>query len=772
MRNKLTLLAKTFLAFSIFTTGCLTLRAGMPILDKFRIQSIKTLNLERQSRGIHETEYLQAFMKLSEGATVNEIEAKGVKILNQIDDILIVSIPLDNIEELLALPYVQGIQLARKLKPVMDIARTIGKVDSVQQGIGLTVDHGFDGSGTLVSLFDTGLDPNNPNFSGRVGIVYDYSDVEYDSETGEITSEPATYEGSQVGSFTTDTSSETHGTHVLGIMTGDAQVIDTCYLYAGKNSSGNFLAPTPVYNGSNPYYGVAKGADIAVACSNQLINAYIIDGVERLIQYGEQQNLPVTINLSLGDNLGPHDGTDYAASALSKLGERANIFIAAGNEGADNIAITKTFDSDSELKTFIVQQKTSNNKYVRTTYYTTSDSPLYAEIWGKNSDILDANVVIASNAGNIQNSFPITSKEQSINLANLYPNDFTAGHISFYYELDSVSGRYNAAVYSDDLNQKSSSLAYIGLSVNGKTGQRADFFTQDMGSTVVEFSSRSRSGWTQPDGQMSISNMACGDNVIVIGAMNPRYMVPVLQGKGQYYYDIAANYTVDSIFDFSSFGTLINGKSLPDYCAPGLMISSLNHYYTTKQSSSTRQGYSGVLHQSGNTYYWGYMAGTSMATPFSAGVGALWQQCYMEKNGGKTLNSSGIIDIATKNTIQNSYFQKSKFPQQWGAGIVDAFSGIKYILTGVSGIGKIHLDEPERDHAFMMTLRGRDMNLFVADASAMDVDVISLTGNRLLSRSVDNNDYTLSLDNLEKGIYLIKVVTPEGGNYTRKITLN
>ena len=77
---------------------------------------------------------------------------------------------------------------------------------------------------------------------------------------------------------------ETHGTHVAGIAAG-----------------GGF---------DTPYQGVANESEmILVATTMQ--NSDIVDGVDYIFRESEKQGRPCVVNLSLGDGVGGHDGTNF-----------------------------------------------------------------------------------------------------------------------------------------------------------------------------------------------------------------------------------------------------------------------------------------------------------------------------------------------------------------------------------------------------------------------------------------------------------------------------
>ena len=63
---------------------------------------------------------------------------------------------------------------------------------------------------------------------------------------------------------------------------------------------------------------------------------------------------PVVFNLSLGSNLGPHDGRGMLSQYIAAESPYAIFCISAGNEGDMRIALNKTFsETDTQVRTFI-----------------------------------------------------------------------------------------------------------------------------------------------------------------------------------------------------------------------------------------------------------------------------------------------------------------------------------------------------------------------------------------------------------------------------------
>lgn len=753
--------AALFLLASISLSS--TLEAKLFLREKAQLERLKVGLTDEQSRSAHSDPIVTSFLKLEPGQTVNDLEAMGVEILNQIGDIYIVAMPASAVEPVSDLKSVKGLQMARLMRPQLDSARRVGKIESIWNGDGLE-GYSFDGSNVLIGLFDTGLDPNNPNFGDRVEAVFYYSKPRNNNELNNPA--PQEYYGADVETFTTDDRDAYHGTHVLGIMSGSAEKLDESVSY---RISGSFTTVKVNQNVSNPYKGVAPGARLMVGCTPTLYNTFIVDGVKRMIDYAKAEGQTPVINLSLGGNSGPHDGSiaDYGAYTLSQLAKDAVIVISSGNEGVDDIAITKNFtSSDNTLSTLMFP--TATNKL-----YSNCEPEI--DIWGATGDILDVNVIyVDASNGKILKSTPVKSTVSSDDLVTdpILKDYFKSGTIYSQYGIDEDNGRFNAIVTCSDTYVTSApgSKVYIGVEITGKDGQRADIFV-NYGD--IKFSNGGVQGLDTPDGNMSINNMACAKGVLAVGATiaNPYWATFGSTGKGDGPYQITGYTNKGGIAKFTSFGKLIDGRALPQVVAPGCMIkSSINSYYTSQTSNYELQNSFtvGKLTQNGRTYFWEGDMGTSMAAPFVTGVVALWQQASLELNK-KFLTPDEVISLAQK-TAEIGAPLESANPLQVGAGTINAYDGIKNILA-TTAIGNIAINERDDENALLFSISGKYLNVFVAGASSLKVDLVSITGQRVLNSSVNGSDFSQSLAHLSNGIYVLTVTTPEGGHYIKKINL-
>ena len=124
------------------------------------------------------------------------------------------------------------------------------------------------------------------------------------------------------------------------------------------------------------------------------------------------------------------------------------------------------------------------------------------------------------------------------------------------------------------------------------------------------------------------------------------------------------DFPAGEISRFSSYGTLADGRNLPDICAPGAsVVSSVNTYCVTNPSMGyTNAALQAKFEQGGKTYFWHQSLGTSMATPVVAGAIALW----LEANPNLTYKD--VVRIIKETAVKDNYVTSTGDPVQWGAG--------------------------------------------------------------------------------------------------------
>lgn len=714
-------------------------------LSPTAITLLEEYNEAPASRG--EAPEVCAIVSLHSPDDLAEFETLGLEIEDDKDGILLVHIPMDRVEEVAAMKCVKSISFGQLARPMMDKARVTSKVSAVQAGEGLS--KAYTGAGVVTGLYDTGIDTDHINFTDASG------------ETRIIAAARVQNGRPSSGGFTTDNKNETHGTHVLGIMAGS------------YNGNGDYAGT----NGNVPYYGVATGSDI-VATAGELYDANILRGVQYCIDEANEVGKPVVVNLSIGSTVGPHDGTSDFCQKLDKHGENAIIVVAAGNEGAIKMGVGKTFTStDKTLTTSVypIDARTGNkinniSKWSgNAQFYASDDRPFKFHIavmdLDKPSDpqVIDEYVVEASTAG--KSTYVGGRPNNLVSYQPLQDFDYACSSDSYmqvFTNVNTASNSYYANVNFNLSMARENDGCVVAFIIEGNEGQTVRGYVNSSGSSTTtytgQFSNRGVSLWADGDTNGTINDMACGDNVIVVGSYNSRNRWPSITSSRETGF---AGYTVGDVSDFSSYGTLADGRNLPHICAPGaFVVSSFSSYYVESQNPSSTDLVAKVYDDAlGIDHYWGRMQGTSMAAPYAAGVFALW----LEANPNLDVNA--IRDIAQKTAIKDSYTSRGD-AVKWGAGKLDAYEGLKMALSYQSSVDDVLA---EKVIIYNEVAKGV-YDIFAQGASTVSASLYALNGTQAAAATAVGENVTLNAHGLTAGVYILRI-NADGNTETHKVVV-
>lgn len=617
----------------------------------------------------------------------------------------LVSMPIDEVETLALSPRVSTLSFGEMQRPSMNEARGQAQVNTTHTGLRIEYNgqsrYPFKGDGVIVGMMDTGLDPTHVNFYDA---NQEASRLRYYVRFSGTT--PQEYRGDACVNAQPDRTDETHGTHVAGIMGG------------AFNGDGTF----PAGDGRLNLYGVAPNAELAL-CAGPLYNANILLAIRKLINYANSQGKPLAVNLSLGSNIGPHDGSTADVRAIDELGKECIICIAAGNEGGDLIHVGKPAGKDlKEAKVLFANE--SANRYI--------------DIWGSNDKPYTVSIaLIDAVTGNIVSK--VSSKDNTtVNVAQSGSEGaaFAAafsGNINMTSKLDTNNKRYNVQLSCNDVKRKSGQTYLLALVLEAAADQRIDVY----GNGEATFKSTMWEGYLAPDYDGTISDMCCGKNTIVVGSFNTRSNWIDINGKSR---TPGGSYGIGSVSNFSSWGNLVDGRSLPHVCAPGAFIfSSLNNAYASANIKNENESWTfvGKCDFNGKTHYWGALMGTSMATPFVTGAMGLWLQA------DPTLTVEKARNIIQKTATA----PESGLTTQWGAGKLNVYNGIKEVIAQMnSGVDGVTTDRSD------IIVANVDGAVEVSAPGAVNVALYNLSGAQVAAAS-GNNTVSISA---APGIYVLK----------------
>lgn len=708
---------------------------------------------------------LRAFITLNDGFSADDIaEIEGLEIQGGRGKQVMCEFTLAAFEALEKSPTVKNIRLERPVDAKMNVARALSGIDQIHQGAELP--QAYDGTGVICALVDGGFDPNHLNFVKEDGTnrIENFTYFR-PTQTGGAATE--TYGADYMPNIDTESSETFHGTHTMGIMAGS---------YRGKVTAGvlnvnaDGTATSEVKEIDNPYYGVAPGASLAAAAGAGS-DYYVALGIDQILNYAywkagdTNSTVPVVLNLSLGSNVGPHDGSGMLSRYIDMEVDNSQPqvpfipVIAAGNEGDMNIALNKTLSAaDNEMKTTLLstdpfkdQGIYPNALYGQVYIYSDSNEPfeIQAVVINKSRGA----VILRNALGAVPEGasrYYCTSAEYKGDDSDVVSPQLAKnfeGYMGVMAALDDTeSGRYMAIVdlmlWQTEANADGNYC--IGIIAKGSEGQRIDAYCTGDWFSFSSGGIDPEEGYLDGTSDGTISDVATGKNIIVVGSYNARNYWANIDGTiAGYDDDMFSN---NKVSEFTSWGTLVDGRQLPHVCAPGATIISSSNEYYLQDWNVPDDNLQATFTDGKRRYSWHQCVGTSMATPVVTGSIALWLQA------DPTLTVSKVRDIiATTATVDDDV--NAGNPVQWGAGKFNAYAGLKKVLSEASltGVGA----DPAA--ALLMVQRQGEIEVSLPGAENIDARLYSTVGAQMHAVSASGNTAIIPTDGLAKGVYIVNV---------------
>lgn len=662
---------------------------------------------------------LRAIVRMTPGTDAAILSDDGITVTSAVNHFAIVSMSLEQLEQLAERSDVVTISFAKRRKRMLlSKAHASTGVDKIHLGTGLT--QPYTGKGVAIGVLDGGFDPNHIMFLDAQGKSR-FKMIGYAAKEGDNLTYLTAAE--QIAAYQTDDKEETHATHVSGMAAGN---------YQGSSFQIKGVAPeADLLMGPIPYY------ESDYEMFDKMVNWCKENGGKRLV-----------VNMSYGANAGSHDTTDPEVAFMDEFIKKYDVVncIAAGNEADYDIVQRRTFTgaTGETMKAAFVTDLDGDGEMDVTdiyNYFTVTQPEKQVEI-----DVVLYNV----NKGNITNS----NTWHFVN--STYPNgrEFKCNNKSFKGKVSVTAENISNGMKGYFLNISDITFVEddyaLGYVVRGKAGQTITSYLES--TTMFDTDVPGCNQDITHDG--TINSIACGTEPIVVGAYNTVKSYQAIDGET---YDIADFFgkltfgnMVGDISFFSSYGKLADGRELPHVCAPGLFVQSSLSRYTVNNEEEVMQQET----VAGKMYEFGQMSGTSMATPYMSGVCALWLEA------DPTLSHTQIREIAQKTALSddfcttNNHYAKAGDGNQAGSGKVDAYKGLKLILDNkASGLAKI-----EKGKDFMIrAVNGYTFEAYTAGAVAMSAALYTSHGRLVASAHQAGNTVIISAAGQSKGVYILRI---------------
>jgi subtilisin family serine protease len=521
---------------------------------------------------------LERFGVIIKTRSAQALEAAGIDYNSVYDDFVTAKVTLAELARLSLIPEVDYIDRPTISYPATNVSLPANGTKLLHDGIL----HGipYKGEGALVLIFDTGIDYHHLDFKNpqdtlqtRILSIWD--------QTLTATIGEAPPSGFNYGVEYTKTKIDDE---IDGSPAGKVRQKDT-------NGHGTHVAGTAAGSG-NKFSGVAPEADIIAVKGGEgsFSEVNIIDALFYAEQKATQLGKPIVVNLSLGGQDGPHDGSSTYEQTIDDFSAKAGrvVVISAGNNGGDEIHLAGNLATAGNTALQIIvpaytpAADNSNDEFSFNLWYDGS-ATVKARVTSPNGIIYERSANSSGEASN-QSDGRIYLENQS------YGGSKKAVVLWVY---DALSSEPPApGTWTLELLEASGLLTWDGwLSINAIGEPAAQVLL------------------VNGNNEKSVSLPGTADKAMTVSAYVTKISWPSTDGNQYQYSDTDE---VGDIANFSSQGPTRDGRQKPEITAPGKGIFAAFSADATEADAWINRDNIHFLSQ-----------GTSMSAPHVAGAAAL-----------------------------------------------------------------------------------------------------------------------------------------------------
>jgi minor extracellular serine protease Vpr len=584
-----------------------------------------------------------------------------------------------------------------RIHPSMDSARQETRIDQVQgwnNTVPGSLSKQYTGKGVVFGILETEFDTHHPAFLDSLGHtrfyeVWDQTDTSKPSNVspaygryGQIRKSAALDADSLFA-----TSGIYHGTLITSLGAGSDR--------------------------THPWWGVAPEATI-VGVKYGYADSNITQGLKWIAAIADTLTMPCVINMSIGTQVGPHDGTSDIDRAIDSLSKAGHIIVgAAGNDGEQKPHVSFPLAPGGTRGAFATPYS-SNDPAMAVNVET------FIDMWGSANRTFTDTIYVCDTL-TMQYSKTTTIVPNAAPKTVYWPNASTGKNDTLIFQVGSERYTYNAKPHMQILVFCNNPNLLIGVRVASALAETVHVWNANK----LPFKSLGIAGFYNGDSLYTIDEIGgTAKKIITAGGYNSK--VALTTWNGTVY---PGDSSLHNYLSYTSLGPTADGRIKPDISAPARFV----------VGAMSRIG-----RDDNRTVWWPnpantlgryeFTGGTSVASPIVAGIIALMLEAY------PALTPDSAKRYLQQTAITDPYTGQIATPPgdvRWGAGKVNALEAMKKV-PGVSlTTGRDLALAKGSQQAFRIVVRGKDRIVLSGPATTgAIVELFDVSGRRLFSVSV------------------------------------
>jgi subtilisin family serine protease len=643
----------------------------------------------------------------------------GWRVVSRIDDVVTLEGFEAAVPYLTAIQGIRSVELRNRLHASMDSARAQTHIDEVHGTVPSGLSRHFTGKGVVVGIVETEFDTHHPAFIDSTGgtrfvIIWDQNDTSKSKPNrmgyGLIkTQQEMNKDSLFAGNY------DFHGTMVASCAAGSDK--------------------------KHPFWGAAPDATL-VGVVYGPTSADIVNAIQWIFSIADSLKKPCVVNLSIGVQQGPHDGTSLVDRSIDNMVKAGRIVVgAAGNDGDKYAHVSLPLKAGESKGTFVMPE----------IYYACDsvagawkcNNSWYCDIWGDPNKSFSDTLYIYDGTSFKRLGTPITTQRNSQALDTVLWPDAVVGPDTLIFM--SYVERFNATNSKPHMEiaaYSNTNSFQIGMKIYSSQAQTIHAWNCNK----KAFSALGVSGFYSGDSLITVDEVGgTAKKIITVGGYNSRVVVTRWDGT------VAGLDDKEILHDFLSYtslGPTVDGRNKPDITAPARQV------IGAQSRVAPNAGRTVVWPDTTNTRgRYEFTGGTSVASPIVAGIVALMLQL------DPTLTPDSIRSILQATAIKDQFTGNFTAPGiLWGGGKVNAMAAIEKMGVPVAYLQRTI--SPEGGYRFYRS--GRDRFTLECPASAVSagatMDLFDVQGRQIARIAVDKRQSSVRIPAAaSNGCFIIRV---------------